>query len=62
MYAANPEQAVKMRDLARKLRHDAGETRDSWYRCQMQIAALDLEAAADRLERAAWRQALRRAH
>ena len=51
MYAENPEQAVKMRALARRLRQDAEETRDSWYRCQMQSAALDLEAAAERLER-----------
>lgn len=55
MYAENTEQAVKMRALARRLRHDADDTCDTWYRCQMQIAALDLEAEADRLERDAWR-------
>ena len=50
MYAANSEQAVKMRELARRLRHDACDTSDAWYRCQMQIAALDLEAEAERLD------------
>jgi hypothetical protein len=54
MYAANSKQAVKMRGLARRLRHDAEGTSDSWYRCQFQLAALDLEAEADRLERTAW--------
>ena len=62
MYAESSEQAVKMRDLARRLRHDAEETRDSWYRCQMQIAALDLESAADRLDRAGWMLPLPRPH
>jgi len=54
MYAPNPEQAVKMRNLAQRLRHDADETCDTWYRCQMQVAALDLESAAEALERAPW--------
>jgi hypothetical protein len=52
MYTANSEQAVKMRGLARRLRHDADSTSDSWYRCQFHLAALDLEAEAERLERA----------
>jgi hypothetical protein len=56
MYAANPKQAVKMRDLALRLRHDADGTTDTWYRCQMQVAAQDLEAEAERLERADFQQ------
>jgi hypothetical protein len=62
MYARNPEQAVKMRCIAQRLRHDADRTSDTWYRCHMQIAALDLEAEADRLERAAWRSGPRGLH
>ena len=62
MYAANSEQAVKMRDLARRLRRDAVDTCDSWYRCQMQNAALDLETEADRLDRAPAAPDLRRLH
>jgi hypothetical protein len=54
MYAGNHEQAVKMRRLARRLRQGAGETRDSYYRRMMQLAALDLEGEAERLERAGW--------
>jgi hypothetical protein len=62
MYASNSEQAVKMRELALRLRHGAGETRDSWYRCQMEIAAQDLEAEAEKLERAGWMPPPRRLH
>jgi hypothetical protein len=62
MYAANSEQEVKMRELARRLRHDACDTSDAWYRCQMQIAALDLEAEAERLDRATWKPPLRALH
>ena len=54
MYAANSEQAVKMRGLAQRMRRDAGETAGSYYRRMMQLAALDLEVAAERLERAGW--------
>jgi hypothetical protein len=52
MYAGNTEQAVKMRGLARRMRHDAEETVDSYYRRLFQDAARDLEREADRLERA----------
>ena len=62
MYTTISEQAVKMREIARRLRHDADDTSDNWYRCQMQIAALDLEAEADRLERASWRPLPRLVH
>lgn len=51
-----------MRELARRLRHDACDTSDAWYRCQMQIAALDLEAEAERLDRATWKPPLRALH
>jgi hypothetical protein len=54
MYVANSEQAVKMRGLAQRMRHDAGETANSYYRRIMQLAALDLEIAAEKLERAGW--------
>lgn len=54
MYAANSEQAVKMRGLARQLRHDAQETGDTFYRRLFQKAALELEGAAERLERDGW--------
>jgi hypothetical protein len=56
MYTGNSEQAVKMRGLARRLRDDADCTSDSWYRCQFHLAALDLEAEAERLERLDCRQ------
>ena len=55
MYAGNPEQAVKMRGIARRLRQDARETADSYYRRIMQMAALELEGEAEKLERAGWR-------
>jgi hypothetical protein len=55
MYAANSEQAVKMRGLARRMRDGAAETAGSYYRRIMLGAALDLEGAAERLERAGWR-------
>ena len=54
MYAPNPEQAVKMRDLAAQLRCRAAETGDGYYRRLLHNAALDLEIAADHLERAGW--------
>jgi hypothetical protein len=41
-----------MRGLARRMRHDAEETVDSYYRRLFQDAARDLEREADRLERA----------
>jgi hypothetical protein len=55
MYAVNSEQAVKMRDLAQRLRRDLRETQDSYYRRMMLLAALDLEGAAENLERAGWK-------
>jgi hypothetical protein len=56
MYATNPEQAVKMRDLAGWMRCQAGETHDFWYRKLFQRAALELEGKAEALDRAVWRQ------
>jgi hypothetical protein len=56
MYAPNAEQAVKIRALAAQMRGRVRETEDSYYRRLFQDAALDLESAADRLERKAWRQ------
>jgi len=58
MYAENAEQAVKMRELAAQMRGRVQETQDSYYRRLFQDAALDLEGAADRLERDAWRPPL----
>ena len=55
MYAENPEQPVKMRELARRLRQDARETTDSFYRRLFHGAALELEGAAEGLERAGWK-------
>ena len=55
MYAGNHEQAVKIRGIAGRLRRDAGETADSYYRRIMQLAALELEGEAERLERTGWR-------
>jgi hypothetical protein len=55
MYAANSEQAVKMRRLALKMRHEAQETDDLFYRCMFQNAAIDLESEAERVERKSWR-------
>jgi hypothetical protein len=55
MYAANSEQAVKMRGLAQKIRHEAQETEGAHYRRMFENAALDLESAAERAERAGWR-------
>ena len=55
MYAANSEQAVKMRVLAAQMRGRIQETEDRYYRRLFQDAALDLESAADRLERDGWR-------
>ncbi|HJR55775.1 MAG TPA: hypothetical protein VJ798_04285 [Rhizomicrobium sp.] len=43
-----------MRGLAQRMRRDAGETADSYYRRMMQLAALELEGAAEGLERAGW--------
>jgi hypothetical protein len=51
MYAANPEQAVKMRGLAQRMRHDAEETADWHYRHMFHKAARELEEKAARLER-----------
>lgn len=48
-----PEQAVKLRALAAKMRHDADDTMLPIYRCKFEAAALDLEVQADRLERKA---------
>jgi hypothetical protein len=63
MYAPNHEQGVKMRyGLAGQMRRRAYETDDSYYRRLFQNAALDLESAAEALERAAWRPHLRLAH
>ena len=59
MYAANSEQAVKMRGLAQRMRQDAQETGDSYYRRMLQIAPLDLEGAAEKLERNGWQPATR---
>lgn len=55
MYAVISEQAVKMRGLARRMRHDAQKTGDSYYRRMLQLAALDLEDAAEKLDRGGWR-------
>ena len=52
MYAPNCQQAVKMRVLAAQLRRQVGETGDAHYRRLFQNAALDLESAAETLERA----------
>lgn len=62
MYAANPEQAVNIRGLARKMRREARETDDLFYRRMFQYAALDLEGAAELAERAGWRPPLLRVH
>ncbi len=59
MYAANSEQAVKMRGLAQKMRHDARQTDDEFYRRLFQYAALDLEDAAERAERDCWQPPVR---
>lgn len=48
--------------LAGQMRRRACETDDSYYRRLFQNAALDLELAAETLERAAWRTHLRLAH
>ncbi len=48
-----PDQAIKLRALAAKMRHDAGDTMLPVYRRKFEITALDLEAQADRLERKA---------
>jgi hypothetical protein len=53
MYAPNCEQAVKMRGLAAQMRRRVQETGDDYYRRLFQNAALDLESAADALERTA---------
>ena len=58
MYAVNPEQAVKMRGLAAQMRRRVRETDDAYYRRMFQNAALDLETAADTLERAGWKPPL----
>ena len=55
MYVVISEQAVKMRGLARRMRHDAREIRDSYYRRMLEIVALDLGGAAEKLERDGWR-------
>ncbi len=62
MYADNSEQAVKMRGLAQKLRHEAEETCDSFYRRMFQNAALDLEDAAAQAERGGWHPPVRGPH
>jgi hypothetical protein len=62
MYAENAEQAVKMRELAAQMRGRVQETSDSYYRRLFHGAALDLESAADRLERDGWRPPLRQLH
>ena len=51
MYAPNCEQAVKMRGLAAQMRRRVQETDDDYYRRLFQNAALDLESAAEALER-----------
>jgi hypothetical protein len=51
MYAPNCQQAVKMRGLAAQLRCRVRETGDEYYRRLFQNAALDLESAAEALER-----------
>lgn len=48
-----PEQAIKLRALAARMRHDADETLLPVYRYKFEAAALDLEAQAERLERKA---------
>jgi hypothetical protein len=58
MYAPNAEQAVNIRSLAVRMRGCARQTADSYYRRLFQDAALELESAADRLERRAWRPPL----
>ncbi len=58
MYAANPKQAMKMRGMACKMRHEALETDDLFYRRMFQYAALDLEGAAESAERSGWRPPL----
>jgi hypothetical protein len=63
MVAPNPEQAVKMRrSLAGQMRRRACETGDSYYRRLFHDAALELEVAAEALERASWRPPLRLTH
>lgn len=51
MYPENPEQAVNMRGLARRMRERARQTEDSYYRRMFQNAALDLETGAECAER-----------
>jgi hypothetical protein len=55
MYGAKCEKAVKMRGLARRMRHEAQQADDSFYRRLLQDAALELEGEAERLERTGWR-------
>ena len=55
MYAINPEQGVNLRGLALAMRARALETGDAYYRRLFQDAAMDLEIAAEQLEREAWR-------
>jgi hypothetical protein len=57
MYAPNCEQAVKMRGLASQMRRCGRKAGDEYYRRLFQNAALDLESAADALERADWERA-----
>jgi len=51
MYAPNCEQAMKMRGLAAQMRRRLRETGDAHYRRLFRNAALDLENAAEALER-----------
>jgi len=50
---------VKLRGLAQQLRSRMLESRNSYYCRLFQNVALELESAADVLERTAWRPPLR---
>jgi hypothetical protein len=54
MYAENPKQAVKMRGFATRMREDARETTDKFYRRLFENAALDLEGEAEQMDRNCW--------